>query len=88
MTGGSIMHPSVIKVSATENYRIRVAFDNSESGIPDMAPYLGFGVFRKLKDPGVFNAARVAFDTVEWPGGVDLDPEFVYERCVGKCPAK
>nr|VFJ96968.1 MAG: Protein of unknown function (DUF2442) [Candidatus Kentron sp. H]VFJ97548.1 MAG: Protein of unknown function (DUF2442) [Candidatus Kentron sp. H] len=53
-----------------------------------MAPILSFGVFRKLKEPAVFNAARVAFDTVEWPDGVDPDPEFVYERCVGKCPAK
>nr|VFK38512.1 MAG: Protein of unknown function (DUF2442) [Candidatus Kentron sp. SD]VFK44812.1 MAG: Protein of unknown function (DUF2442) [Candidatus Kentron sp. SD]VFK80584.1 MAG: Protein of unknown function (DUF2442) [Candidatus Kentron sp. SD] len=77
------MHPSVIKVTVTENYRIRVEFDNNESGIPDRAPILSFGVFRKLKEPAVFNAARVAFDTVEWP---DLDPEFVYERCVGKCP--
>nr|VFK37924.1 MAG: Protein of unknown function (DUF2442) [Candidatus Kentron sp. SD]VFK42564.1 MAG: Protein of unknown function (DUF2442) [Candidatus Kentron sp. SD]VFK77850.1 MAG: Protein of unknown function (DUF2442) [Candidatus Kentron sp. SD] len=47
------MHPSVTKVTATENYRVRVEFDNSESGVPDMAPYLGFGVFRKLKDPAV-----------------------------------
>jgi len=85
MTRGSIMHPSVTKVTVAENYRIRVEFDNSASGILDMAPYLGFGVFQRLKDPAVFNAARVAFDTVEWPDGVDLDPEFVYERCVGKC---
>ena len=24
---------------------------------------------------------RVAFDTVEWDCGVDLDPEFVYAKC-------
>nr|VFK64688.1 MAG: Protein of unknown function (DUF2442) [Candidatus Kentron sp. UNK]VFK71181.1 MAG: Protein of unknown function (DUF2442) [Candidatus Kentron sp. UNK] len=82
------MHPSVTKITVAENYRIRVEFNNSESGILDMAPILSFGVFRKLKDPAVFNAARVAFDTVEWPDGIDLDPEFVYEKCVGKCPPR
>nr|VFK66063.1 MAG: Protein of unknown function (DUF2442) [Candidatus Kentron sp. UNK]VFK69393.1 MAG: Protein of unknown function (DUF2442) [Candidatus Kentron sp. UNK] len=86
------MHLSVTKVTATENYRLLcslgVEFDNNESGILDMAPYLGFGVFRRLKDPAVFNAARVAFDTVEWPDGIDLDPEFIYEKCVGKCSAR
>ena len=31
------------------------------------------------------NTARqvhVAFDTIEWPGGIDLDPEFVRKHCV------
>lgn len=65
MRGGSIMHPFVIKVTVAENYRLWIEFDNSENGILDMAPYLGFGVFRKLQDLAVFNAARVAFDTVE-----------------------
>nr|VFK61727.1 MAG: Protein of unknown function (DUF2442) [Candidatus Kentron sp. TC] len=59
------MHPFVIKVTVAENYRLWIEFDNSENGILDMAPYLGFGVFRKLQDLAVFNAARVAFDTVE-----------------------
>ena len=26
---------------------------------------------------------RVAFDTIEWDAGVDLDPEFVYTKCQG-----
>jgi hypothetical protein len=60
---------------------IFVEFDNNESGQLDMKPFLDFGVFRKLRDPEVFNQVRVRFDTVEWPNGVDLDPEFVYMRC-------
>jgi Protein of unknown function (DUF2442). len=28
----------------------------------------------------------VAFDTIEWESGADLDPEFVYEKC-SKNPA-
>ncbi len=76
------MYPSVKKVTAAENYQIIVEFDNDESGVLNMEPYLSFGVFNKLKDPGVFNTARVSFDTVEWVNGIDLDPKFVYEKCV------
>ncbi len=76
------MYPSVIKVNAAKNYQILVEFDNNENGILDMEPYLNFGVFNKLKDPVVFNTVRVSFDTVEWANGADLDPKFVYEKCV------
>lgn len=76
------MYPSVRKVTATENYQMIVEFDNGENGVLNMEPYLSFGVFNKLKDPGVFNTARVSFDTVEWVNGIDLDPKFVYEKCV------
>ena len=76
------MHPSVINVTAGDNYQIFVEFDNNEIGILNMEPYLSFGVFNKIKDPSVFNTARVSFDTVEWANGIDLDPKFVYEKCI------
>jgi hypothetical protein len=83
------MHPSVIKVTAEKNYQIVVEFDNDERGVLDMRPYLDFGVFKKLADPAVFGSVKVAFDTVKWANGVDLDPEFVYEKCIRvPCPAK
>lgn len=46
-----------------------------------MKPFLDFGVFRNLKDETAFGQVRVSFDTIEWPGGIDLDPEFVYRHC-------
>lgn len=75
------MHPSVVKVEARENYQIYIEFDNNESGLLDMEPYLNFGVFKKIRDKSVFYKVRVSFDTVEWPEGIDLDPRFVYEKC-------
>ncbi len=76
------MYPSVTKVTAEKDYQIIVEFDNDERGILDMKPYLNFGVFKKLADPAVFKTVKVSFDTVEWANGVDLDPEFVYEKCI------
>ncbi len=82
------MYPAVIKVTADKGYKIFVEFDNNESGILDMEPYLGFGVFSKIIEPSIFNTVSVSFDTVEWINGVDLDPKFVYEKCVKKNHSK
>ena len=74
------MFPSVKNVTPTEDYLLAIDFDNGERGILDMKPYLDFGVFQRLKDRNAFNRARVSFDTIEWDAGVDLDPEFVYNK--------
>ncbi len=81
------MYPAVIKVIPEEDYILRVAFDNGEIGILDMKPVLEFGVFRKLKESGAFEQVKVSFDTIEWDCGVDLDPEYVYQKCMMTKPA-
>lgn len=75
------MYPSVTEVTPAEQYRLYVFFDTGERGILDMGPFLDFGVFRNLKDQNTFRQVRISFDTIEWPGGIDLDPEFVYRHC-------
>jgi hypothetical protein len=75
------MYPSVTEVAPSEEYRLLISFENGERGILDMQPFLDFGVFRDLKELEVFRQVRVSFDTIEWPGGIDLDPEFVYRNC-------
>ena len=82
------MYPSVKNVIASSNYELIIEFDNGESGILDMKPFLDVGVFKKLKNPSEFKQVRVSFDTVEWNSGVDLDPEFVYSQCHSKQNAK
>lgn len=74
------MFPTITHVKPSEDYVLLVDFDNGEHGTLDMKPILDFGVFRHLKDPEAFGKVRVAFDTIEWEGGIDLDPEYVYEK--------
>jgi hypothetical protein len=76
------MHPAVKEIKLLQDYRLEVTFDNSEKGILDMKPYMGFGVFKKLQDPALFNTAHISFDTIEWDQDIDLDPQFVYDKCV------
>ena len=71
------MYPAVRAVTPNEDYSLSVVLDNGERRLLDMKPYLDFGVFKKLRDYESFKRARVAFDTIEWDEGVDLDPEFV-----------
>jgi hypothetical protein len=75
------MYPSVKNVFAGEDFMLSIDFDNGEQGKLDMKPFLDFGVFQRLKDRNAFKRVRVAFDTIEWDTGVDLDPEFVYAKC-------
>ncbi len=35
----------------------------------------------RIRDYDQFKRVRVALDTIEWDGGLDLDPEFVYAKC-------
>jgi hypothetical protein len=87
------MYPSVKEVNAGSDYVLTIIFDNGERGVLDMKPLLNFGIFQRIKDESAFKQVRVSFDTIEWPCGVDLDPEYVYQRCMaietateGSCP--
>jgi hypothetical protein len=75
------MYPSVKTVVPRDNYRFDITINNGESGILDMKPYLDFGIFNRIKDYRSFEKVTVAFDTIEWESGADLDPEFVYDKC-------
>jgi hypothetical protein len=75
------MYPSVIEVVPNRDFTLNITFDNGEQGVLDMKPYLDFGVFSQIREYEQFRRVRVAFDTIEWDCGVDLDPEFVYAKC-------
>lgn len=89
------MYPAVIEVIPGNDYVLTVTFDNGECGFLDMKPILEFGLFQKIKDKDAFKRVKVSFDTIEWDCGVDLDPEYVYAKCMTAklateraCPAR
>jgi len=82
------MYPAVKEVQALEDYRLRLVFENGETGILDMKPFLSWGVLERLKDEELFRRVRVSFDTVQWECGIDLDPEFIYAKCLKHAIAK
>ena len=78
---GYNMYPSVTSVTPKGDYILDITFNNGENGTLDMKPYLDFGIFNRIKDYSSFEKVTVAFDTIEWEAGADLDPEFVYDKC-------
>ena len=72
------MNPHVRSVRALDDYRLEVAFDNGECRRFDVKPYLDRGIFVRLRDHVVFQAARVVAGSVEWPNGLDLSYDTLY----------
>lgn len=71
---------TVIKVVPKDDFRLLVTFNTGETKLFDARPFLEKGVFTKLKQPELFQQAYVAFDTVCWPGELDIAPETLYDR--------
>ena len=74
------MYLSVKKVKPLSNYKLELIFENKEKKIFDVKPYLDTGLFKTLKDENIFKLVKVSYDSIEWPNGVDLDPEVLYEK--------
>ena len=74
------MYKSITKVIPTDDYKLILSFDENEQRIFDVSPILNFGKFSELQDLETFKKVHVSFDTIEWDNGLDLDPEYLYEK--------
>lgn len=75
------MIPRVVEVKPLANFRLWVRFLDGTSGTVDLSQELWGPMFQPLTNPDVFNQARVdpELETVVWPNGADLAPEFLYQ---------
>ncbi|MFY9607133.1 MAG: DUF2442 domain-containing protein [Blastocatellia bacterium] len=82
------MNPHVESVRALDDYQLEVAFENGERRIFDVKPFLSRGIFVRLRDRSLFQAAREVAGSVEWPGGLDLSYDTLYlgGRPIGTSP--
>ena len=69
------MKTDAVQVCALEDYRIEVVLKDGRCGRFDMTPYLEFGAFQQLREPGYFKQVDVQFGAVTWPQGQDISPE-------------
>jgi hypothetical protein len=72
------MNPYVKSVRSLDDYRLEVLFENGERRMFNVKPYLQRGVFVRLQNRAIFQAARVEAGSVEWPGELDLSYDTLY----------
>jgi len=76
------MTPRLSKAEYIDGYKIKVSFEDGVVGIIDLDGDLWGEVFEPLKDIKKFRAFKVdsELQTIVWPTGADLAPEYLYER--------
>ncbi|MBF0152251.1 MAG: DUF2442 domain-containing protein [Magnetococcales bacterium] len=66
-------------------YRVHLRFNDGMEGVADLQETLFNDhrvIFQELRDPQLFQALRVAMDTLVWDNGLDLAPEFLRDLLV------
>jgi hypothetical protein len=63
-------------------FRVWLRFNDGLEGDIDLWPELSGEMFEPLRDPALFAQVRLDPDceTIVWPNGADLAPEFLYEQ--------
>jgi len=76
------MTPRLISAQYTRGYSIRLTYDDGTEAEVDLEAELWGSIFEPLKDVEKFKAFRLdeELQTVVWPNGADLAPEFLYQR--------
>lgn len=72
------MIPYLRSAKALDNHQLALEFENGEQRVFDVKPYLNRGIFIRLQNDELFQAARVVAGSVEWPGGLDLSYDTLY----------
>ena len=82
ITGSRELSPDATSVSILQDYVLRVRFVNGELRDFDMKPLLCRKCYQPLNNDLLFQTASIAYGTVQWANGLDLDPEWLYEDSV------
>lgn len=71
----------IIDAEHLEGYKLSLTFENGIRKVVDLEPHLEGEIFEPLQDLEYFKQVYVNEDTetVEWPNGADLAPEFLWE---------
>lgn len=80
------MIPTIQSVEFVAGYTLRVGFADGLEGLVDLESELWGEIFEPLKDAAIFRQFRLdkELNTIVWPTGADLAPEYLYERASGR----
>lgn len=81
-----ILH--VTKAKYIGDYKVEVTFNDGRKGVADLQDALSGPVFKPLRDKSLFSQLKVdeELETISWPNGADLAPEYIYFKAFRKEP--
>jgi len=64
-----------------QDFQLWLKFNDGAEGAVDLSKELWGAVFEPLKDVNLFSQVKVdtELDTIVWPNGADLAPEFLHD---------
>ena len=70
------------------DFKILISFNDGKTGTVDLSQSLTGSIFDPLKDIGIFSQLKVdkEIDTIVWPNGADLAPEYLYFQAFKEVP--
>lgn len=74
---------AVTEASYIDEYLLRLSFSDGRNGVVDLRDTICNDhrpIFLELKSKENFKRFHVAMDTVVWENGLDLAPEYLYEK--------
>jgi hypothetical protein len=76
------MDYDVLEARYVSGYTIWLRFRDGTTGEVDLTSILWGPVFEPLKDVEIFRKFEIhpEFETLVWPNGADLAPEYLHER--------
>ena len=88
MTWGEPVTPDLVRATWLGGHRVHLEFEDGCAGVLNMGGRRWRGVFEPLQDVAVFRQFRLdrELNTIAWPTGADLAPEYLYEQAL-KNPA-
>lgn len=77
----------ITAVKTLPGHRVELTFDDGVSGVADLSPLVGRGVFAAWSDPKVFEQVRIgAGGELAWGVTIDLCPDSLYLKVTGRQP--
>ena len=73
-----MLRPTAVSVTAADDYKLRINFDNGEQKIFDVKPYIKGEWYGQLNDVDYFRKVTVNGYSLEWPNGQDICPDDLY----------
>ena len=72
------MNPRVSSVTPTNDYKLKLRFDNGQTGTYDCSDLLNFRIFQELSNLSYFKQVKAIGGTVVWPHEQDICPDTLY----------